>query len=214
MPVRKPFGQNTLLGLSRLELLTLRLSGVHSNQLSYRPFVLGKGRTLNLRIRSSALYPLSYEHINMKLFPHTSRMSTSNTTHACVGKISIHTPPNVNNKNEKNNIYTKGPSLNSTNKSLLRRSRSKRSAISKSPFGEERLRRRGLLHPKPFEARNASTSSNQSFSKNHAHIPYIHLQNDKLGTSLNHLHGCVASEAQTLFLIEDHLQEGCYTHRL
>lgn len=50
------------LGLSRLELLTLRLSGVHSNQLSYRPFVLGKGRTLNLRIRSSALYPLSYEH--------------------------------------------------------------------------------------------------------------------------------------------------------
>ena len=63
MPVRKPFGQNTLLGLSRLELLTLRLSGVHSNQLSYRPlYMLGKTRTLNFRIRSSALYPLSYEH--------------------------------------------------------------------------------------------------------------------------------------------------------
>ena len=51
------------MGLSRLELLTLRLSGVHSNHLSYRPaFMLGKIRTLNFRIRSSALYPLSYEH--------------------------------------------------------------------------------------------------------------------------------------------------------
>ena len=28
-----------VLGLSRLELLTLRLSGVRSNQLSYRPFM-------------------------------------------------------------------------------------------------------------------------------------------------------------------------------
>ena len=52
-----------ILSLGRLELPTLRLSGVHSNQLSYRPlYMLGKTRTLNFRIRSSALYPLSYEH--------------------------------------------------------------------------------------------------------------------------------------------------------
>ena len=52
------------MGLGRFELPTLRLSGVHSNQLSYRPLynMLGKTRTLNFRIRSSALYPLSYEH--------------------------------------------------------------------------------------------------------------------------------------------------------
>ena len=58
-----PFSAIKNMGLSRLELLTLRLSGVHSNQLSYRPLImLGKTRTLNFRIRSSALYPLSYEH--------------------------------------------------------------------------------------------------------------------------------------------------------
>lgn len=51
------------LGLSRLELLTLRLSGVYSNQLSYKPvsIVPGKIRTLNFQIRSLILYPIELQ---------------------------------------------------------------------------------------------------------------------------------------------------------
>ena len=53
---------------SRLELLTTRLSGVHSNQLSYwllkslrlslNKITLGKTRTFNPQIRSLILYPI------------------------------------------------------------------------------------------------------------------------------------------------------------
>ena len=51
------------LGLSSLELLTLRLSGVYSNQLSYKPipYMPGKIRTLNFQIRSLTLYPIELQ---------------------------------------------------------------------------------------------------------------------------------------------------------
>ena len=37
-----------MVGLSRLELLTSRLSGVRSNQLSYRPMIMVKTRRIEL----------------------------------------------------------------------------------------------------------------------------------------------------------------------
>ena len=50
------------MGSSRLELLTIRLSGVHSNRLSYEPLdMLGKIRTLNPHIRSVVLYPIELQ---------------------------------------------------------------------------------------------------------------------------------------------------------
>ena len=53
------------LGLSRLELLTLRLSGVYSNQLSYRLIRYAwKIRTLNFQIRSLTLYPIELQALS------------------------------------------------------------------------------------------------------------------------------------------------------
>ena len=44
------FSVNKMVGLSRLELLTSRLSGVRSNQLSYRPMIGANARSLRLTV--------------------------------------------------------------------------------------------------------------------------------------------------------------------
>ena len=64
---------------SRLELLTTRLSGVHSNQLSYwlyyNEITLGKTRTFNPQIRSLILYPIEPRARNLVYTHNNSRSS-------------------------------------------------------------------------------------------------------------------------------------------
>ena len=59
-----------MVGLSRLELLTSRLSGVRSNQLSYRPIIYGgdeENRTPDPLLARQVLSQLSYAP--MKVVP-------------------------------------------------------------------------------------------------------------------------------------------------
>ena len=77
---------------SRLELLTTRLSGVHSNQLSYwlysNEITLGKTRTFNPQIRSLILYPIEPRARNL-VYTSPKSIKHNNSPLCALERISI-----------------------------------------------------------------------------------------------------------------------------